>query len=151
MRRIGVLVCCLILCGLFSTHSATAQGEKPAGERDGGISKLVGSWTGESVCVNREKFPACKDEHVVYHIAAASGKPDTVTITMDKIVNGKPETMGVTDFVYDARKRMLTSEFKNERVHLILEFAVKGEIMDGAFSTLPERTPVRRIKVKKDE
>ena len=80
----------------------------------------------------------------------AAGKSDTVTITADKLVYGKPETMGTFDFVYGPQKRMLTSEFKNSRVHLIFELAVKGDILEGTLATLPERDLVRRIKVKKD-
>jgi hypothetical protein len=143
MKRVGVPPFCLVLCGLFFTLSTAAQGDD--------INKLVGDWSGESVCVNREKFPACKDEQVVYHVAPAEGKADTVTITADKIVNGKPETMGVIDFVYDARKQTLTGEFKNGRVHISLELAVKGDTLEGGFYSLPDRTQARRVRVKKDK
>ena len=149
MKRMGVLFCCFILCGFFAACSTVAQGQKPAGAQDGEISRLAGDWFGESLCVNKEKFPSCNDEKVVYHVVVTSGKMDTVTITADKIVNGNPETMGTFDFVYDARKRTLTSDFKNDRVHLIFELAVKGDLLEGTLSTLPERTLVRRIKVKK--
>jgi hypothetical protein len=146
MKRMGVLFWCFILCA-FSTM---AQGQKPVVVQNGEISKLVGDWFGESVCVNKEKFPACNDEKVVYHVVVASGKTDTVTITADKIVNGNPETMGTFDFIYDARRQTLTSEFKNGRVHIIFEFAVKGDLLEGTLSNLPEKTLVRRIKVKKE-
>ena len=145
----GVLFWCLFLCGFFAVCPTVAHGEKPEGAQDGEISKLVGDWFGESICVNKEKFPACKDEQVVYHVALASGKKDTVTIAADKIVNGKPEAMGPFDFIYDARTRTLISEFKNDRVHIIFELAVKGDLLEGTLSSLPEKTLVRRIKVKK--
>jgi len=128
-----------------------AQEKNPEGAQGTEVSKLVGDWSGESICVNKEKFPACHDEQVVYHVVMASGKTDTVTITAEKIVNGKAEAMGTFDFIYDAPKRMLTSEFKNDRVHGIFELAVKGDLLDGTLSTLPERTLVRRIKVKKNK
>src|SRR3954469_10242674 len=124
MKRIGVLFWCLILCGSFAVCPTAARQEKPKGAQGSEISKLAGDWSGESICVNKEKFPACKDEQVVYHVVVASGKTDTVTITADKIVKGKPEPMGTFDFVYDARRQTLTSEFKNERVHIIFELAV---------------------------
>jgi len=149
MKRMGLLFSCFILCGFFAVCPTIAHGEKPAGAQGGEISKLVGDWVGESICVNKEKFPACNDEQVVYHVVVASGKTDTVTITADKIVNGKPEAMGTFDFIYDAQRRTLTSEFKNGRVHIIFEFAVKGDLLEGTLSNLPERTLVRRIKVKK--
>jgi len=144
MKKV-VLFWCFVLCGFFAVCPTVVQAQS------GEISKLAGDWVGESVCVNKEKFPACKDEHVVYHVVVTSGKTDTVTVTADKIVNGKPEEMGTFDFVYDARRQTLTSEFKNERVHGIFELAVKGDLLEGTLSTLPERTLVRRIKVKKDK
>jgi len=151
MKRIGVLFWCLILCGFCAVYPTVAQDEKPLGAQSSEISKLVGDWSGESICVNKEKFPACNNERVVYHVVVASGKTDTVTITADKIVNNKPETMGTFDFVYDARRQTLTSEFKNDRVHIIFEFAVKGDFLEGTLTNLPDRTLVRRIKVKKDK
>ena len=149
MKRMGLLFSCFILCGFFAVCPTIAHGEKPAGAQGGEVSKLVGDWFGESICVNKEKFPACKDEQVIYHVVVASGKTDTVTLSADKIVDGKPEAMGTFDFIYDARRQTLTSEFKNDRVHIIFEFAVKGDLLEGTLSNLPERTLVRRIKVKK--
>jgi beta-galactosidase GanA len=151
MKRIGVLFWCFILCGFFAVYPTVSQEEKPEGAQGSEVSKLVGDWSGESICVNKEKFPACNNEQVVYHIVVASGKTDTVTITADKIVNNKPETMGTFDFVYNARRQTLTSEFKNDRVHIIFEFAVKGDFLEGTLATMPDRTLVRRIKVKKDK
>ena len=151
MKQIGVLLSCFILCGFFAVCPTVAQREEAERAQGGEVSKLVGDWFGESICVNKEKFPACHDEQVVYHVVVASGKTDTVTIAADKIVNGKPQAMGTFDFVYDARKQTLTSEFKNDRVHIIFEFAVKGDLLEGTLSSLPERTLARRIKVKKDK
>lgn len=151
MKRIGLLIWCFILCGFFAGYPTFAQQEKAQGAQGSDISKLVGDWSGESICVNKEKFPSCNDEQVVYRVVVASGKTDTVTITADKIVNNKPVTMGTFDFIYDARRQTLTSEFKNDRVHIIFELAVKGDLLEGTLATLPDRTQVRRIKVKKDK
>jgi hypothetical protein len=115
------------------------------------ILNLVGDWKGESLCVNKEKFPACKDEVVVYHIVVTKDKADTVTLSADKIVNGTPEFMGAFDFLYDVKKQTLTSEFKNERVHLALEFVVKGDTLSGTMSSLPEKIVARRMEVKKEK
>ena len=150
MKRSGVLFWCFLLCGFFAGYPTVAQEGKPEGQGTE-ISRLVGDWSGESICVNKEKFPACNNERVVYHVVVASGKTDTVTITADKIVNNKPETMGTFDFVYDARRQTLTSEFKNDRVHIIFEFGVNGDFLEGTLTNLPDRTLVRRIKVKKDK
>jgi len=115
------------------------------------INKLVGTWTGESICANKEKFPACKDEHVVYHVKLTPNKTNTLTFTMNKIVDGKEEFMVEGDFTYDQRKQTLVSEFQNSRVHLTIEFVVKGDVIEGIVASLPERTIARNIKVKKDK
>ena len=146
MGWIGLLICSLLFCiSVITPANAQTSNEKGAG-----VSRLVGNWTGESVCANKEKFPGCNDEHVVYHVAVTPSKTDTVTIKMDKIVNGKPDFMGEGEFAYDAKKQTLVSEFKNARVHLVIEFAVKNDVIEGVVAALPERTVVRNIKVKKD-
>src|SRR5262249_39324347 len=138
MKRIRMLSWLVILCGFFTVSSVIAVGNKARAKQSSDISMLVGNWSGESICVNKEKFPACNDEQVIYRIVKSSDKANTVTITMDKLVNNKPETMGVEDFVYDAQKRILTSEFKNSRVHLIIEFSVTGDLIEGTISSLPD-------------
>lgn len=151
MRQIGLLLCGFALCGFLAAHSTCAQEERPEGGRGDDISKLVGNWSGESVCVNREKFPACNDERVIYRVVKTSGKSDTLTITMDKLVNGKPEFMAVFDFVYNAQQRTLSAEFERSRGRGLWEFEVKGDLLEGTLTTLPDKTLVRHIKVKKDE
>jgi hypothetical protein len=113
------------------------------------VSKLLGDWEGESICTGGN--PSCHDEHVVYHISKSPDGPDKVTIAADKIVNGKPEPMGVLDFKYDAAKGTLTGEFSNSRYHGVWEYAVKGNNMEGTLTLLPSKTIGRRVKVKKVE
>jgi hypothetical protein len=150
MKRCSVIFCLLILSGLFAVHSV-AQEKGDDGKQSGVVSNLVGNWSGESLCVNKDKFPACHDERVVYRIAKASGEANKLTITMDKIVNDKPENMAVLDFVYDEQKQTLSGEFTRNNWRGIWEFAIKGDLIDGTLATLPDRTIVRRIKVKKDK
>ena len=144
MARKNSRIWCLIFCGFLVASSVVAQ---DAGSKND-ISKLQGDWQGESICVNKEKFPACKDEVVVYHIKKVAGKANAVNLSADKIVNGKPEFMGAFDFDFDTKKQTLTTEFKNERVHLLIEFLVKGGTMEGSMMSLPDKTVARRIKVK---
>ena len=141
----------VILCGLFAVHSVGAAGDKTREKQSSDISMLVGNWVGESICADKQKFPGCNDEQVIYRVVKSADKANTVTITMDKLVNNKPDTMGVEDFVFDAQKRMLTTEYKNSRVHLIIEFAVKGDLMEGTVTALPDKSLVRRIKLKKEK
>lgn len=113
------------------------------------VSKLVGNWTGESICIGNH--PSCHDEKVVYRISRTSGEPDKVTIAAYKIIDGKPELMGVLDFKYDEEKGTLVGEFQNARYHGLWEYTVKGDLMEGTLSLLPDKTVVRRVKVKKDK
>src|SRR6476620_5600684 len=50
MRRIGLL-CCFILCGSLTAHCVVVQ-EKSGGGTGDEISKLIGDWSGESVCTD---------------------------------------------------------------------------------------------------
>ena len=110
---------------------------------------LTGDWTGESICFGNN--PSCHDEKVIYHISAPAGDADRVTIAADKVVNGKPEPMGVIDLKYDADKQTLTGETQTARYRLLWEFTIKGSLMEGTLSVLPEKTIARCIKVQKNE
>ena len=87
----------------------------------------------------------------MYRISKSPDELSTLIITMDKIVDGKPETMGVLDFMYDGEKGTLVGEFKNARYHGRWKFTVKGNAMEGTLSLLPAKTIVRRVKVKKED
>jgi hypothetical protein len=146
LTGVAVIIGIAGLCAFIFSIGHIASGKERIADD---ASELVGNWTGESICVGNN--PACHDEKVVYRISKASTEPGKLIITMDKIVDGKPETMGVMDFKYDGEKRMLVGEFKNARYHGVWEFTVKGETMEGTLSLLPAKTIVRRVKVKKDK
>ena len=150
MRKQLIGAVAIIGLAILTAHGSAAglgaQGkDKPADERE----KLLGNWSGESICVGNR--PACHDEKVVYRIVKTAGKSDMVTITMDKIVDGKPEEMAVLDFSYDADRGTLVNEFTRRTTHGRWEFTVKGNEMQGALFILPEREVGRRVKVRKDE
>jgi hypothetical protein len=111
-------------------------------------SELVGNWTGDSICVGNR--PACHDEQVIYRIAKPPDSSGNVTITADKVVNGKPELMGVLEFKYDPEKRTLVCDLTRGNTHGLWELTVKGNTMEGTLMVLPDKTLVRRIKVKKE-
>lgn len=121
---------------------AARQGDKDS------LSKALGEWEGESVCVDKNR-PACRDEHVIYHITKKDGEADAVTIHADKVVEGKPEEMGVLDCKYDGEKSTLTCEFTVNGTHGVFEYAIDDDEMDGTLRLLPAGTPGRRIKVRK--
>ena len=130
---------------------ASALPELRRGARQGGsdsLSKVLGDWEGKSVCVDKNR-PACKNEHVVYHITKKDGEVEAVTMRADKIVNGKPVDMGTLDCKHDASKSTLTCEFTVNSTHGVFEFAINGDEMEGTLKILPAGTLGRRIKVRK--
>jgi hypothetical protein len=112
------------------------------------LASVLGEWEGESICVDKNR-PACKNEHVVYHITKKAGEADAVVLAADKIINGKPEEMGVLECRYDAPKSALTCEFTVNGTHGVFEYAVRGDEMEGTLRILPAGTLGRRINVKK--
>ncbi|MFL6227445.1 MAG: hypothetical protein ACJ741_01545 [Pyrinomonadaceae bacterium] len=111
-------------------------------------SALVGNWIGESICVG--DHPACHDEKVIYRIKQPPDAAGNVEISADKIVDGKPENMGVIRCKYDGEKKTLTGDLESPRYKGVWEFAVRGDTIEGTLTVLPEKTVARRIKVKKE-
>jgi len=118
------------------------------GQTEIGAAKLVGDWTGESICVG--EIGACHDETVVYHISLDASDLTKVKMRADKIVNGKPEWMGDIDLKYDAKNNTLTGDLTSPRYRGVWEFTVKEYIMWGTLSLLPEKRIVRQIRVTRN-
>lgn len=110
---------------------------------------LNGDWTGESICFGNN--PSCHDEKVVYHVSVDPSDSTKVKIAADKIVDGKPDPMGVIDLKYDSGKQTLTGELENARFHGVWEFSIKGNIIEGGLYVLPDRAMGRKIRVQKNE
>lgn len=145
-QRLASLIIGIMLLG---TAVCTTRQSAPGMMLDDEGSQLVGNWTGESICVGNN--PACHDERVVYRISKPPDKTGKVTITADKIINGKPETMGVLDFKYDKEKGTLVNEFQTAGYHGVWELTVKDDVMEGTLILLPDKTIARRVRVKKDK
>jgi hypothetical protein len=148
-RQLTVAVITIGIAVIGASMFAIGFGAQSSGSAADDGSKLVGDWTGESICVGNN--PSCHDEKVIYHVSKSSTEANKYTIAADKIVDGKPEPMGILDFKYDGKKGTLVGEFQNSRYHGLWEYTVKGNVMEGTLSLLPDRTIVRRIKVKKEE
>ena len=103
---------------------------------------LVGSWHGTSTCVDREHFPNCHDEEVIFDAVARGTSGDTVTVRADKIVQGHREFMGESNYVRGA-DGLWVAEFSNERVHLRLTLRVQGSKLIGHIIDVPSGRTVR--------
>jgi hypothetical protein len=110
---------------------------------------VLGEWRGTSTCIDRAKHPACADEVVIYHFRAKGDNPAAVVLVAEKVVEGKVLPMGELDFAYDAARGAWFSEFRNERVHILWSFVVRGRAIQGTLVDLPDRNLVRKIAVTK--
>jgi hypothetical protein len=103
---------------------------------------VVGDWRGDSICVVRES--ACHDEDSLYHVARLAEKPGWFSMKLDKIVDGKPVTMGRQECSFDSGKQILLCEFARG----VMRFTLQGNKMEGSM-TLTDGTLWRKISLKK--
>jgi hypothetical protein len=110
---------------------------------DGGKAALIGDWRGDSICVVRES--ACHDEDSLYHITQVPEKAGRFSLKADKIVGGKPVTMGTSECSYDAKEHILECTIPTGSS---LRFTVGGNTLRGTM-TLADKTLWRKITLKK--
>jgi hypothetical protein len=108
----------------------------------GAEAKLVGTWRGDSLCV--EKGTACHDEVAVYRIAAIAGKPGYLMVSGGKVVDGKEIVMGTVEGRYDSGKRTLSVELPRG----VITLKADGDKLEGTY-VLPDKTVLRRITLKR--
>jgi len=137
-KSLLVTVFVTILC----TIGAVQGDARPAQQVPTDDSSLLGDWRGESVCVVRDS--ACRDEDSLYHLTKLAGKPGWFSMKLDKIVDGKPVTMGTTECSYDSAKRALTCEFPRG----VFRFTIQANKMAGTMN-LTDGTLWRNITLTK--
>jgi len=125
---------------------ALAQGSPAAPPRR---DEILGTWKGTSTCVDRVRYPACKDEVVVYEFREMAGAPETVLLQGDKIVGGQRVNMGELEFVWDAGEGAWLSEFRIRNNHGLWRFVVHGTSLEGPLVDLPEKNLARKVAVKR--
>ena len=103
----------------------------------------VGDWRGQSVCQVRPS--ACHDEESLYHVTAAASKPGTFEMQADKIVEGKPVTMGTSPCTYDTARHLLACPLPNGAV---IQLEMRGNEMHGTMK-LKDGALWRKIDLKK--
>jgi hypothetical protein len=92
--------------------------------------EIVGSWRGTSLCVDKEHYPACKDEQVIYDAVRKASSRDTVNLRADKVVNGVREFMGEFEFSR-APDSSWIAKYENPRVRLRIVLTISAEHMSG--------------------
>ena len=106
--------------------SPSLIGYAQAGRASISAEEIAGVWRGNSTCMVKDS--PCHDEVNVYRIAKVAGKPDWMTVTGSKIVNGGEIVMGSSDWKYDLVKHTLDSP--NGAIHL----EINGNEIDGALA-----------------
>ena len=94
---IGSIACVLVA-------AATASPQEPAT-----ATLLASTWTGHSLCVDKARHPACKDETIVYRFVPAG--PHATTLYADKILDGKRVPMGALEMHLGAGDRSASAHF----------------------------------------
>ena len=132
----------IILAAILAATASASPSPAP-------VDSILGTWRGTSTCVDRQRHPACKDEVVVYEFRRKAGEEGVVTLNAGKIVEGQILPMGELDCRWDAERRSWTSEFRNERVHILWRFVVRGDAIEGTLVELPDGSLVRNVAVKR--
>ena len=116
-----------------------------AATQSGGI---VGVWRGTSTCADRQHFPACNNEIVVYTVTAHPGTRDTVTIQADKVVNGVREDMGSFDLAR-VNDSTWAVDFRMRQNHGRITFVVSGDRLTGTMVDVPTGYRVRDMAARR--
>ncbi|MFN2570045.1 MAG: hypothetical protein ABR537_00330 [Gemmatimonadales bacterium] len=109
---------------------------------------IVGSWRGTSLCVDKEHFPACKDEQVIYDVQRKSSARDTVTLRADKVVQGVREFMGEFEFRRTPDSSWV-AHYQNPHVRIRIVLRVRGPRLTGALTDEPTGRRVREIALER--
>lgn len=133
---LALLIVCLGM--VWPLHSAA---EPQSVDRD---QAWIGDWHGESSCV--VKPSGCHDEDSLYHVAQLKEKPGWFSLKADKIVDGKPVTMGVSECSYDREKHSLQCSLPSG----MFQLEVQGNHMQGTMR-LPDGTLWRKLDLTKVE
>jgi len=141
MKLARLLLFALIIAALNS-YPATQGEARQTQQVPADDSSPLGDWSGESICVVRDS--ACRDEDSLYHVTKLAGKPGWFSMKLDKIVDGKPVTMGTVECSYDSAKRALTCEFPRG----VFRFTIQAHKMAGTMN-LTDGTLWRKITLSK--
>jgi hypothetical protein len=107
---------------------------------------VTGTWEGESKCTVPDS--PCRDEHVLYRIAADKKNPAQLKMDADKIVAGSPQFMGTLLCQYHADRATLRCTGNTPKKD-DWRFHVSGGTMTGTLTIGSEKQLYRRIEVHK--
>ena len=134
-----------LLAGTSTASPAHAQQQQRPAARDSSLP--TGSWRGTSTCLMGK--PVCKDEIVVYHIAATPSGADSVTIVANKVVAGVEEDMGTLQCrVERAAAQTVVCAMPPRYPPGEWRFVRRGDTIDGGL-TLADGRRMRAVRLTK--
>jgi hypothetical protein len=129
LTSIGILAA-LVLCTAVVAQSSP---ELP----------VVGTWEGDSVC---QVPKPCTTEHVIYEIKGTDAAK--ITISADKVVDGKRLWMGDIGCQWKAETKRLSCPMEGRRP-ADWEFTLAGDTLTGTLIIREGNVLFRKITVKK--
>jgi len=138
MRPTGFVLVAVLAWVVSAAVRVPGSANPRAGSNDD--SSLLGDWHGDSVCVVRDS--ACHDEESLYHVSRLAVKPGWFSVQGDKIVDGKPVSMGTVECHYESDKQTLTCESPRG----VFNLTVKNNRMIGTMN-LPDGSLWRKISL----
>ena len=111
---------------------------------------ILGEWRGTSLCVDKARDTACRDEQTIYTVDSASTPRGPVRMQADKIVNGRRLDMGVFRLKYDSVAHVWSQDMHTPSGHdIVWSFAAIGDSLTGTLVDLPGNRLVRRVSARR--
>ncbi len=107
---------------------------------------VIGTWQGDSTCTVPNS--PCHDEQALYRVKPDKNDPDKLELEAFKVVNNRPEFIGVLGCKYADQEKVLTCS-GNSAKRDVWTFNVGDSTMDGTLTTGKEKTVYRKITLKK--
>ncbi len=130
---------CSVTLALLFTFSLAAQ-VKPEWK------PIIGTWEGDSTCTVPDS--PCHDEHNLYRVKPDKDDPDKIVAEGFKVVDKRPQFMGVLSCTYAAEQQVLTCTANTPKRDIWI-FNVGDGTMDGTLTIGKDKQLYRKITLKK--
>lgn len=106
---------------------------------------ILGRWEGTSICVKAEWNRACHDEIAMHEFVRDSVRPGVIIDHGYKLLAGQWDWMADIELRYDPAGHRWVGDWSNTRVHIELNYALRGTDLTGTLSILPDHRKGRDI------
>jgi hypothetical protein len=110
---------------------------------------ILGRWEGTSTCVKVESNRACNDEIAMHQFVRDTRHAGVIIDHGYKKVGSGWEWMGDFELRYDSTGHRWAGEWSNGRVHVALDYRLRGTDLVGVMARLPEGQKGRDIALRR--